>query len=199
MPCFPYGRQVLFPATLSLCASAFLGYAIFDCNFVEIFNENVGGISVGFWQTADELNGNLDNHHKCVAWTDAQASTFDDSWNFGRYGGALAFALSLLANASLLMTLFTRLPPALETMLCFLHFLAGILASLLLLSLKSKMCTEFECWLDVGGVLCITASGLFLFCGCVTMSVGHPLADEGGDDKSVDPTEPDGEDLDNMV
>ena len=194
---FPYGRQVLFHISFSLCANVFLGYAVFQCNFVEITNawQNVRGISVGFFKTMDELNGNFDtpSRYKCVSWTAQQSETFDVFWNYGRYGGPLVFALSCFVTYMLSLTMCMELHPKTEKRLAVLQFVLYFFSALLLMGLGSRLCDEFECWLDVGGVLAIAASMVLLVGGWITLSLRFSPEERRNrkDRKTPDPTSTD--------
>ncbi|CAB9519777.1 expressed unknown protein [Seminavis robusta] len=183
IPSFPYGRQVLFPILLSTCATCCLGYAVLDCNFVEIthdsFERNLRGVSVGFWQTMDELNnhrhGNnyYDEGRQCVHWTSEQTKTFDALWNYGRYSGALCFVVSVLVTLILTLTMWCQLSPCMEEFLGMTQLILSLASGMLVLAaLQSTMCHEFDCWVDVGAILAMTASAIELFCGCMTLSLG---------------------------
>jgi hypothetical protein len=171
---FPYGRQVLFHITFSICANIFLGYAVFQCNFVEITHEwkNIRGTSVGFFQTMDELNGNFgDGRYSCVGWTSDQMEIFDGKWNYGRKAGPLILSLSILVTYILSLTMCMELSPKTEKRLACLQFLLSFFSALMLIALDSKICHEFDCWLDIGGVMLVAASMVLLVGGWITLSL----------------------------
>lgn len=118
-----------------------------------------------------------------------QAETFDGLWNYGKYGGIIQF-LSSLVTCTLSLTTFTELSPKTETILAVMQFILSFFSIFMLLALESKTCKEFDCWLDVGGVLTIAASVVLALGGCMTLSLRLPTLEEKQNPKAADdPTE----------
>lgn len=141
---------------------------MFQCNFIELT-----GTSVGFWQAMDEINGNFEKpgRYECVSWTSEQVESFDTAWNYGRYGGPFLFALSCLVTFMLSLTMCMELHPDTEQRLAFLQFVLSILSGSMLSALNSSLCDEYDCWLDIGGVLTVAASVILLIGSWITLSL----------------------------
>lgn len=183
----------IFSDLVHLFATALLGFAVLSCHFIEVSkpDSGIGAAYVGFWQRVGEFHPNDNQYNsstnfytspqfgQCVPWTSDQVDSFDAYWNFGRYFGPILIAVSLLASLVAICTLFG--PPSSacysNTLAC-LQFFLSLASLLLLIPFESDLCTEYDCFLDIGGVALIAASVLFGFCGCLTLCEGQHLQEQ---------------------
>lgn len=172
-----YARRVLFPLFLSALGTAAVASSIFHCNLIEVSHgqKNVRGVSIGLWQTTNELNGDVEEstRYKCVPWTSEQKEAFDGFWNYGRYSGYVTFFLGVFATIWIGMTAFKKPSTCSKVALACLQFFVAIQSSMLLVVMESNICNEFECWIDIGGMLCIAGSIMFFIACFHTLALDY--------------------------